>query len=196
MSSTRIEEALVAISIQLVLVGIGALVGVRLGRVRTSPPRLLAVVLPAAGLVVVLVGAASGRLVESVVGFLAGAGVLVLTMLAAARLPRASGTATAVLGGLLALHAAVIGFVLVGFSPQAAPRGQAPLWWLAAATGLVRDQHLGLSGAEAPNQSPLWVRLSEAAGPLLMLLTVVVGLAIAHVLRGRSRRERVLRGQP
>jgi hypothetical protein len=189
MLSTRVEEALSAVSIQLVLIAFGALFGALLGGPnRTTPLRVLGVTFAAAGTVTLLVGAVQGQLTENSVGFVAGAAVLLLTVLAAARLPRIPAIAVGVLGGLVALQAATVSFVLAGFSSQTAPREHASLWLLAATTGLVKDTELGARIDDSTTDLPLWVQLGNALGPLLVLLMVTSGFALAYVVRRGARR--------
>ncbi|WP_130510868.1 hypothetical protein [Krasilnikovia cinnamomea] len=136
-------------------------------------------------MVALLIGVATDRLAESAVGFLAGGAVLVLTMIMTAGMSRIPAIVTSAVGGLVALHAATVSFVLVGFSPHAAPREHAPRWWTAAATGLFHDNELG--AAISDSELPLWVQLSRATGPLLVLLTVTIGFALAYLVRCRAR---------
>ncbi|GAA1808909.1 hypothetical protein GCM10009682_33380 [Luedemannella flava] len=107
------------------------------------------------------------------------AAVVTGTALIARRLRPAWAGVLGVLGGAVAVQAAMIAFVSARFSAAEAPREYALAWLPAAMTGAVKR----LGGPDDPDALPLWVRISQDAGVLPWLLVICTGLALAYVAR-------------
>ncbi|MGN9811930.1 hypothetical protein ACTMSW_21535 [Micromonospora sp. BQ11] len=86
------------------------------------------------------------------------------------------------IGGVIAVHAAMVAFVVVRFSATEAPREYALLWLPAAMTGAVKDLGEPGSGVE----TPLWARMSQDAGLLPLLVVLLSGFAVSYVARRGS----------
>ncbi|MEV1286638.1 hypothetical protein [Micromonospora sp. NPDC049679] len=87
--------------------------------------------------------------------------------------------AVGAVGGAIAIHVAMVAFVFARFSAAEAPREYALLWLPAAMTGAVRNLGEPGSGVE----TPLWVRMSEDAGLLPLLVVLLSGFAVSYVVR-------------
>ena len=131
-------------------------------------------------------GLFSGRATETAAAVLLWGIVIIVTTFAVTMLRRGAAILAGILGGLLAVHAAVITFVLAAFSADEAPRQYALLWLPAMLTGTVKD----LGESVNPVEEPLWFRMSEAAGPLPWLFIAVTGLVIGYLVRGRQEATR------
>ncbi|HEX8632039.1 MAG TPA: hypothetical protein VF755_28095 [Catenuloplanes sp.] len=87
-----------------------------------------------------------------------------------------------VLGGAIAVQAAIIAFVTVRFDAFAAPRDEAHLW-LPAMFGAVRQ----LGGpVDDQREQPFWVQLSTDANVLPWLFLLLTGFVLAYVVRRRA----------
>lgn len=88
-------------------------------------------------------------------------------------------TVVSVIGGVIAINAALVAFVVVRFSSTDAPREYALHWLPAMLTGAVKD----LGGVRSETETPLWVHLSEDASLLPLLMVVLTGFALSYVVR-------------
>ncbi|MGA3526351.1 hypothetical protein [Melissospora conviva] len=86
------------------------------------------------------------------------------------------------IGAVIAIQAAMVAFVVTRFSAAEAPREYALLWLPAAMTGAVRNLGEPGSGVE----TPLWVRISQDAGPLPLSVVLLSGFAVAYAARRLS----------
>lgn len=193
MSATRMQESLIVGLFHVLLIALAVLSGTAVARrIRTAAPWVLGAAFAGSGVAAVLTGLARQQPAATVTGFAAGAAVLLVAVVALTRLPYPATVAAAVAGGFIALHAASVTMVLSLYSAEVAPREHSWLWSLAV-MGFARDVDQG--ALAHPGQGwPLWVELSNAIGPLVVLLEITAAFALTYtVRRGRmpaaSRRE-------
>lgn len=101
------------------------------------------------------------------------------TVAVVVRLRTGPGIVAGVLGGAIAVQAAIIAFVTVRFDAFAAPRDEAHLW-LPAMFGAVR--RLG-GPVDDQREQPFWVQLSTDANVLPWLFFLLTGFVLAYVVR-------------
>jgi hypothetical protein len=158
--------------------------GVLLGRLLASRRRLgllplMGFLFASVTVLTVMTGPLGARLLAVVLAALLWGALLLATVLLVRRLRPRLAIVVGVVGGVVAIHAAVIAFVAARFSATEAPREYALLWLPAVMTGAVR--HLGEPGSGV--ETPLWVRMSQDAGLLSLLLVMCSGFAVSYVVR-------------
>ncbi|SDZ29642.1 hypothetical protein SAMN05444365_109114 [Micromonospora pattaloongensis] len=158
----------------------GAAVGLWLGKKATVTP-LVAAGLVATTVVVVLlaIGLVKGNVQPAAAA--AASWLVIMSAIAAdaSRVGRRKAAIGGGLGGLLAVQAALITFVVTRFSAQDAPREYVLLWLPAALTGAVKDLGEPVGAAD----EPLWLRISQEAGPMLWLLSFATAVIVACVVQ-------------
>ncbi|SCE83315.1 hypothetical protein GA0070607_2124 [Micromonospora coriariae] len=158
--------------------------GVLLGRMLANRRRvellpLMGALVASVIVLTVMTGPLGARsLAMALAALLWGAVLLATVMLVRRSRPRLA-IVVGVVGGVIAIHAAVITFVVARFSATEAPREYALLWLPAAMTGAVKNLGEPGSGVE----TPLWVRMSQDAGLLPLLVVLLSGFALSYVVR-------------
>ncbi len=88
-------------------------------------------------------------------------------------------TVVSVIGGAIAINAALVAFVVMRFSSTDAPREYALHWLPAMLTGAVTD----LGGVRSEAETPLWVDMSEEVSLLPLLMVLLTGFTLSYVVR-------------
>ncbi|MGA3561550.1 hypothetical protein [Melissospora conviva] len=162
-----------------VLLIAAAIAGRRLANQLTVTP--LAVASTAVALTL-LIGLLGGTVVEAAVATLLWGGLMVGATVLVTRLGPLPGATVAGFGGLIAVQAAVVAFVLVRFSAEEAPRAYALHWLPAVLNGAIRDvgEPAGL------DESPFGAQLTAEAGLLFGILVLATGFVLAFAARRRA----------
>ena len=166
-----------------VLLAVAVMLGRMLAKRRRWRLLPLVVTLAAAVLVLTVI---TGPLGVRSLAVLLAASLWGAVLLATVFLVRRSHSRLAIMvggiGAVIAIQAAMVAFVVTRFSATEAPREYALLWLPAAMTGAVRNLGEPGSGVE----TPLWVRISQDAGPLPLSVVLLSGFAVAYAARRRS----------
>lgn len=88
-------------------------------------------------------------------------------------------TVVSVVGGAIAINAALVAFVMMRFSSTEAPREYALHWLPAMLTGGATD----LGAVRSETETPLFVNMSEDASLLPLLMVLLTGFALSYVVR-------------
>ncbi|MBT8227872.1 MAG: hypothetical protein HKP61_10565 [Dactylosporangium sp.] len=152
------------------------------GRISTTPLAITA----AAVLGTLGIGLLGGRVLAAGAATMVWGLGVAATVAVVIRLRTGPGIVAGVLGGTIAVQAAIIAFVILRFSAFAAPRDEAHLW-LPAMLGVVR--RLG-GPVDERQEQPFWVQLSTDANVLPWLFLLLTGFVLAYVVRrGRGDRD-------
>lgn len=132
-------------------------------------------------------GALTGRVVAVGVATMVWGLVVAAAVTGVMRLRTGLGIVAGVLGGVVAVHAAIAAFVTFRFDAFAAPRDEAHLW-LPAMFGVVR--RLG-GPVDDQREPPFWAQLSSEANVLPWLFLLLTSFVLAFVVRHRLGRRAV-----
>lgn len=178
------DEVLFFSGVVVVLLAGAVLLGRLLAnRMRVAPLPLLGALAAAVIALTVITGPLGSRPAAVVLATSLWGAVLLATVLLVKRLQTGLATVLGALGGVVAIQAAMVAFVVARFSAVEAPREYALLWLPAAMTGAVRNLGEPGSGVE----TPLWVRMSEDAGLMPLLVVSLSGFALSYyVPTGRT----------
>lgn len=91
-------------------------------------------------------------------------------------------TVVSVTGGVIAINAALVAFVVMRFSSTDAPREYALHWLPTMLTGAFKD----LGGVRSESERPLWVDMSEEASLLPLLMVLLTGFVLSYVVRRQA----------
>lgn len=176
-------DELIASGLVIALIVVLAVAGGWLAKRLTARPYVaLAGIVVVAALASLLAGGFSGAPVAAAGAVLAWSALIGVTAFVVTRLRGVVSTVAGVVGGLLAVQAGVIAYVLTAFGAHEAPREYALLWLPAVLTGAVAD----LGEPLTPADTPLWVRLSEAMGGFPLITVAATALVLGCLVRRRQ----------